>query len=577
MDALVPSSVAVPGFVDVHIASPHGSKQRASLVYSQCNMTSHGEDPDEVRFLLASDTHIGFMERDPVRGSDSINTFEEILTIARQHRVDFILHGGDLFHENKPSRPTMFKTMALLREYTLGDDPVSIELLSDPYSDSRPGTKFPSVNYEDENFNVSIPFFSIHGNHDDPQGLGEEGSLSALDILSAAGLLNYFGRMTLPGSNASRKRPSSTSSPLLALRPVLLRKGNTHIALYGMGNMKDERISHELMEKHVCMYRPAEATSEWFQVLALHQNRASHNPKAYVPEHILDNSFHLIVWGHEHEQRISPEAVSEKNYHISQPGSSIATSLSPGELSPKSVAIVHVKHKDFKLEPIPLQTVRPFVMKDIFLPVEARKEGVDITDRMSATKLLRSHVESLISTASLQWSERFAQIPETEKPPPMLPLVRLRVTYDTHLPLGNIVRFGQEFTGRVANPNDVLQLKLIKQRQTQVSRPILSAAHLDQDMLPAEKLERINLPSLVMENVRAQHFDLLNASQLQKSVMGYVEKDERDAIESFLNTSLQAVEQRLARQQMQESQLQSELERICAQQSCVDQPERTAG
>ena len=59
--------------------------------------------------------------------------------------------------------------------------------------------------------------------------------------------------------------------------------------------------------------------------------------------------------------------------------------------------------------------------------------------------------------------------------------------------------------------------------------------------------------------------------------MGYVEKDERDAIESFLNTSLQAVEQRLARQQMQESQLQSELERICAQQSCVDQPERTVG
>lgn len=216
-------------------------------------------------------------------------------------------------------------------------------------------------------------------------------------------------------------------------------------------------------------------------------------------------------------------------------------------------------------------------MKDIFLPVEARKEGVDITDRMSVTKLLRSHVESLISTASLQWSERFALIPETERPPPMLPLVRLRVTYDTHLPLGNIVRFGQEFTGRVANPNDVLQLKLIKQRQTQVSRPILSAAHLDQDMLPAEKLERVNLSSLVMENVRAQHFDLLNASQLQKSVMGYVEKDERDAIESFLNTSLQAVEQRLARQQMQESQLQSELERICAQQSCVDQPERTVG
>ena len=109
-------------------------------------MTSHGEDPDEVRFLLASDTHIGFMERDPVRGSDSINTFEEILTIARQHRVDFILHGGDLFHENKPSRPTMFKTMALLREYTLGDDPVSIELLGIRIQTIAPAQSFhPSI------------------------------------------------------------------------------------------------------------------------------------------------------------------------------------------------------------------------------------------------------------------------------------------------------------------------------------------------------------------------------------------------------------------------------------------------
>jgi len=33
-------------------------------------------------------------------------------------------------------------------------------------------TRFPAVNYEDENFNVGIPVFSIHGNHDDPQGTG---------------------------------------------------------------------------------------------------------------------------------------------------------------------------------------------------------------------------------------------------------------------------------------------------------------------------------------------------------------------------------------------------------------------
>jgi len=32
--------------------------------------------------------------------------------------------------------------------------------------------RFPAVNYEDPNLNIAIPTFSIHGNHDDPQGTG---------------------------------------------------------------------------------------------------------------------------------------------------------------------------------------------------------------------------------------------------------------------------------------------------------------------------------------------------------------------------------------------------------------------
>ena len=42
-----------------------------------------------------------------------------------------ILLGGDLFHENKPSRQIMHKCLTLLRKYCLGDDPVTIEILSD--------------------------------------------------------------------------------------------------------------------------------------------------------------------------------------------------------------------------------------------------------------------------------------------------------------------------------------------------------------------------------------------------------------------------------------------------------------
>ena len=52
--------------------------------------------------------------------------------------------------------------------------------------------RYHSVNFEDPNYNIQLPVFSIHGNHDDPAG---DGGLAALDILSTANLINYFGRI----------------------------------------------------------------------------------------------------------------------------------------------------------------------------------------------------------------------------------------------------------------------------------------------------------------------------------------------------------------------------------------------
>jgi DNA repair exonuclease SbcCD nuclease subunit len=40
-------------------------------------------------------------------------------------------------------------------------------------------------------YSVFFLFFSIHGNHDDPCGLG---GFCSLDNLHTAGLINYFGR-----------------------------------------------------------------------------------------------------------------------------------------------------------------------------------------------------------------------------------------------------------------------------------------------------------------------------------------------------------------------------------------------
>jgi metallophosphoesterase superfamily enzyme len=64
---------------------------------------------------MTTDNHIGYKEKDPIRGRDSFASFEEILKMAKTRKVDMILLGGDLFHDNKPSRNSMHEVMQLIR------------------------------------------------------------------------------------------------------------------------------------------------------------------------------------------------------------------------------------------------------------------------------------------------------------------------------------------------------------------------------------------------------------------------------------------------------------------------------
>ena len=47
------------------------------------------ESEDTIKIMLATDNHIGYNERDPIRGQDSINTFKEILQLAVKYDVSF--------------------------------------------------------------------------------------------------------------------------------------------------------------------------------------------------------------------------------------------------------------------------------------------------------------------------------------------------------------------------------------------------------------------------------------------------------------------------------------------------------
>lgn len=128
------------------------------------------EEQSTIRILIASDNHLGYAERDAVRGEDSFNSFREVMELAKAEEVDMVLLAGDLFHENKPSRKSMYQAMRSLRLNCLGNRPCELEVLGDQ-SVATEDTAVMHINYEDPEINVAIPVFSIHGNHDDPSGV----------------------------------------------------------------------------------------------------------------------------------------------------------------------------------------------------------------------------------------------------------------------------------------------------------------------------------------------------------------------------------------------------------------------
>ncbi|KAF2761909.1 DNA repair exonuclease [Pseudovirgaria hyperparasitica] len=475
-------------------------------------------DADTIRILVATDNHVGYNERDPIRGSDSWRSFDEIMCLAKERDVDMVLLAGDLFHENKPSRKAMYEVMRSLRMNCFGEKPCEVEMLSDA-SENFQG-EFNHVNYEDPDINVAIPVFSIHGNHDDPSG---ENHLAALDILQMSGLLNYYGR--------------TPESDNIAIKPVLLQKGRTKLALYGMSNVRDERLFRTFRDGKVKFFQPSTAKDEWFNLMSVHQNHAAHTETSYLPENFLPEFMDLVIWGHEHQCLIDPRYNPEMSFHVMQPGSSVATSLSPGETDTKHIAILSVTGKQFKSEPIQLKSVRPFIMKDVVLQNERALRDVWRQDdnRTKVTQHLIGIVDKMIAQAKTEWNEA-QNDPSVEAP---LPLIRLRVEYTA--PEGgkfdceNPQRFSNRFVGKVANVNDVVQFH----RKKTASRKARDAPELPEEHIMDQlALDSVKVEKLVREFLTAQSLTILPQNTFGDAVSQFVDKDDRHAMEIFVNSSL---------------------------------------
>ena len=425
-----------------------------------------GDDDDVLRILLSTDNHLGYCEKDFIRGMDSFAAFEEVLRIAKWKRVDFVLLSGDLFHENKPSRLTLHKTMEILRRYCMGPDAVRFQIVSDQAENFRSAVNR-CVNFEDEFYSVDLPIFSIHGNHDDPtREAGSTETLAALDLLAVSNLLNYFGKQD--------------EVDKITVAPILIRKGKTKVALYGMGSMRDERLNRMWQNKKVKFMRPQPLTqdrqeihmsdedeeehqNQWFNIFALHQNRMiNRGSKNCIHESMIPEWMDLVVWGHEHECLIDPTESLVGTYRITQPGSSVATSLIYGEATRKHVGLLEIRTTQFRLTPIPLSQVRGFAMKEISLNDEQGLDPDDPYIEERVAEILKKHVTELVQDAREKWqtwaqeavtsqhSLEFSRFPEQkykiDKPEQVL--ARLKVEHSGFTSLNN-QRFGAQFVSEV--------------------------------------------------------------------------------------------------------------------------------
>lgn len=90
-------------------------------------------------------------------------------------------------------------------------------------------------------------------------------------MLSVSGLLNYFGKSDLPADDVVEDDDKG-----IHIKPILLRKGSTHLGLYGVGNVRDQRMHYELRSNRVKMFMPEGGDipeDDWFNLLLVHQNR----------------------------------------------------------------------------------------------------------------------------------------------------------------------------------------------------------------------------------------------------------------------------------------------------------------
>lgn len=335
------------------------------------------------------------------------------------------------------------------------------------------------------------------------------------------------------------------------MSPLLMQKGNTKLALYGLGSVRDERLHRLFVHKNVTMLRPKENQEDWFNVFVIHQNRAKHSTTSYIPEQFLDDFLDLVIWGHEHECRLEPEWNSSQNFFVSQPGSSVATSLSEGETVKKHIGLLQIKGKNFKITKIPLTTVRQFYMEDVVLSETELNPADHDIDRKVDTYCFEK-VEAILEKAALEHSGNRRQ--------PDKPLVRLRIDYTGGFEPFSGYRFGQKFVDKVANPKDMIHFtrRKITKVKTDEKDPVIGDVKVDN--LDTSRVEDM-VKDIFSNADQNWQLKLLTEKGMGDAVQEYVDKEEKEAISELVKYQLEKTQTHLKQRNISEDLIVDEVNR----------------
>lgn len=302
--------------------------------------------------------------------------------------------------------------------------------------------------------------------------------------------------------------------------------------------MRDERLSRMWQSKKVTFLRPdgeEDEGDDFFNIFCLHQNRdLGRGPKNCIQESMIPEWMDLVVWGHEHECRIDLNESVVGTFRVTQPGSSVATSLVPGEAARKKIAFVDIVGRNFRLTPIPLTQVRSFVTTEISLREHrAELDPEDPRVDTKVTDVLEEEVHHLIRNARQKREELLedallagndasdeANSIKYRLENPEKVLVRVKVEHSGFSSVNN-QRFGAKFVGEIANPEDSLLFFRSKQQKAAAA----SAKRAKNPVAP-EDLERINIEDLVRDHLEApdRRLQLLNEKGLSTALEEFVEK-----------------------------------------------------